>query len=296
MKHYKDIRVFIDRYAESFHKGDIISVTEKIDGANASFCLSDDGTELLAMSRKQVLDFKNTLRGFWNYVQTLDKHILDEHPNWICFGEMLVTHKIKYPEDKLNKFYLFDIWDKETEHYLPQTVVQEFAKEKGLLTVPIFYEGEYTSMKDLMKYVGTTKMGGERGEGIVVKNQSRLTTEDDKHPAYVKIVDESFKEANRVKIVDPEKMAARELSMKLTERVVTQARVEKNLLKLVDEGLIPEDFDLENMGSIMKILPKRIFEDCMKEEPEMVNEVGELFGKNCSSLTSKYVKEYIIHH
>ena len=295
MKHYKDIKVFVDKFAEFFNVGDEISVTEKIDGANASICLSDDGTKLLAMSRRQELDETNTLRGFWNYVQTLDVSLLKDHPSWVLFGEMLVTHKIKYPEDKLNKFYLFDIFDKESGHYLRQEIVQKFAKENNLNTVPVFYEGPFTSMEDLMKYVGTTKMGGEKGEGIVIKNQSRLLDDDDKRPAYVKIVDESFKEANRVKIVDPEKMAAKELSMKLTERVVTKARVEKNLLKLVDEGIIPEDFDLENMGTIMKVLPKKVFDDCLKEEKDMVLEVGEFFGKNCSTLTAKYVKNFIMN-
>lgn len=296
MKHYKDIKVFAERFAEFFNKGDIISVTEKIDGANASFCLSEDGTELLAMSRKNVLSATNNLRGFWNYVLTLDKNILADHPNWICFGEWLVTHKIKYPEDKLNKFYLFDIYDKETGHYLPQTEVQKFAKEHNILTVPVIFEGEFTSMDDLMKYVGTTQMGGEKGEGIVIKNQSRLTDDRDDRPAYVKIVDETFKETQRVKIVDPEKMAAKELATKLTEGIVTDARVEKNLLKLVDEGLIPEHFEMENMGDIMKVLPKRVIDDCIKEEPDKVIEIGDYFGKAVVGLVSKFVKNYIINH
>ena len=37
-----DIQNFQTKYAEGFNLGDIIQITEKVDGSNACLCLSDD--------------------------------------------------------------------------------------------------------------------------------------------------------------------------------------------------------------------------------------------------------------
>lgn len=45
---------------------------------------------------------------------------------------------------------------------------------------------------------------------------------------------------------------------------------------------------------VARLLPKRIFEDCMKEEREIVLACGEHFGKACSSTTMKYARNIIL--
>ena len=69
--------------------------------------------------------------------------------------------------------------------------------------------------------------------------------------------------------------------------------MEKILNKLVDEGIIPEDWDEHNMSAIAKNLSKRVYEDCVKEESETVEQVGEFFGKIASSISMKIAREML---
>ena len=46
------------------------------------------------------------------------------------------------------------------------------------------------------------------------------------------------------------------------------------------------------MGAIAKVLPKMMYEDCRKEEPEVVT-ACENFGKICGSLTMGYVRDML---
>ena len=62
--------------------------------------------------------------------------------------------------------------------------------------------------------------------------------------------------------------------------------------RFIDDGLIPEDWDEHNLREISKLLPKAMFEDCRKEEPETVMGIED-FGKICSKLSMNYAKEAI---
>ena len=77
MKHFMDIErlkrnenEFCNANCGVFHVGDIIQISEKVDGSNSSIEYVDG--KLIAYSRKQELNFNNTLAGFWNYVQNFD--------------------------------------------------------------------------------------------------------------------------------------------------------------------------------------------------------------------------------
>jgi hypothetical protein len=290
---YTDIDRLKDKYAMAFKPGEQITISEKIDGSNASF---DGG--LSAFSRRKVLDAENTLNGFYGFVQSLDaakvKEVLGE--NLIVFGEWLVKHTVKYPEDKMHKFYAFDVWNKETEQYLPWNEAKKVIAELGLNTAPIFYEGPFTSWEDIQKFVGKTEMGAEPcGEGIVIKSQDRLDNRSSNTPAYVKIVDARFSEVKgqkEQKQIDPEKLAAKQAQEALAATIVTERRVEKLLQKMVEDGVIPADWDEHDMGTIAKNLPKAMYADCVKEEPETVAQV-ENFGKIAAGISMKLVKGLI---
>lgn len=61
---------------------------------------------------------------------------------------------------------------------------------------------------------------------------------------------------------------------------------------MIDNGELPENWDEKNMGFIAKNLCKLVYEDCVKEESDIVNSI-ENFGKSCSSLTMKFIKEIL---
>jgi len=213
-------------------------------------------------------------------------------------------HTIKYPETRYKNFYMFDVWDTQVEEYLPHE--DTYAIFKGLenavqLTqqviyfVPIFYTGEFRGWDSVYQLVGQTMLGAEPcGEGVVIKSQDRLDNKNSRTPSYLKIVAEKFSEVHQDhhKPVDPEELKKREAERQYVASVATARRTEKCLQKLVDEGQLRPDWDEHDMGAIAKVLPKMMYEDCRKEEPEVVA-ACENFGKICGSLTMTYVRDML---
>ena len=75
-KNYIDIPRLKETYTSAFHTGDIIQITEKLDGSNASVQYDVDSSSICAYSRKQPLDFKNNLNGFYEFAQNMDVEFL----------------------------------------------------------------------------------------------------------------------------------------------------------------------------------------------------------------------------
>ncbi|MDE6708811.1 MAG: RNA ligase family protein [Oscillospiraceae bacterium] len=292
-KHYMDIEVLKPEMKDMFHEGDKIIIQEKIDGSNVSFQYDSETDSIQCFSRNQILSAENTLRGYYEWVQKLDKELvkLVLGDKLRMFGEWLVKHTVKYPEKRYNTVYCFDVFDTENKCWLPQNEVKSLADKLGLNYVPVFYEGKFTAWEDYNYLVGKTEMGGELGEGIVIKKQNNLSD----NIAYTKIVHERFKEVwKKVRHHSESSEEKREKKRleELTETVVTPARVEKILYKLVDEGILPEDFSMKDMKMIYKTLPSAVYHDCVKEVPEVVNQI-ENFGKFSNSICIRLAKEIL---
>lgn len=289
MKHYMDIsRIRTDDESEfsydntkGFEVGDHIQISEKIDGANSSIALDENGN-LVAFSRKNELSATNHLRGFWNFVQTLDKNQFADLGNMILFGEWLVPHTVKYLPESYNQWYVYDLYDKDTDQWLPQTKVKAFAEAHGLNYIHVLYDGPFISWEHCRTFLNNP-VYGDAAEGEVVKNQSKLNDPDIRSPFYLKIVNETFKETqlkNHVKkVLDPQHEADKKSAEEDAEKVVTEARVRKDINKMIDEGILPEQISPKDMGLIARNLPKRIFEDIMKEESNSIDISNQFIGK-----------------
>lgn len=236
--------------------GDEIIVQEKLDGANASF--KEDNCAVAAFSRNNKLDISNSLRGFYDFARKLDADSL--HPDYIYFGEWLVRHKLDYGENE-KQFYLYDIYDTKREEYREFELVESEAARLNLNLIPILYRGPYISFEHLQQFVGKSMLG-EVGEGVVVKNikyRDRFGNQ-----LFVKLVSDAFREMQQQKA--PKDPKAKTGEFEFIETFLTRPRVEKLLHKLVDEGILQEDFGLEDMGLILRHLGNRSYEDLMKEE------------------------------
>lgn len=306
MKHFVDIQVIREKDEEvmegifkksnigAFKVGDLISITEKIDGSNSSICL-EDGI-IKSFSRTQELDFKNNLDGFFQFAQTLDENVIfSKHTEYVIFGEWLRKNKIKYNPDFIKKWYVYSIWDKNNEKWLERDLVKAFCEECGLTYIHEFYYGPFISWEHCRSFLNSPNYG-DRQEGIVIRNLSTINDREIRFPHILKIVNDDFKESmkTRIRVIDPEKMAAKELANELMKSIVTKNRVEKILLKLRDEGIIPDELVPEDMKLISKNLPKRVYEDCVKEEPEIVEAAGEYAGKYCASISMQIAREIIL--
>lgn len=295
MKRYVDIQRLKDKYAMAFKKGEHIVCQEKLDGSNGQILFDAETGTLKAFSRRNELNQNNTLQGFYDFVQALDASIVSAAltSRYILFGEWAVKHTIRYPEDKMKQFYVFDVYDTETEQYMPWDFTKQIAEFIGLKTVPLFYDGPFISWEHIYSFVGKTEMGGEpTGEGVVIKSQDRLDNKFSGTPAYVKIVAKEFSEVHQSKPqkeIDPEKLAKKQADEALAATIVTERRIIKGLEKFIEDGIISEDWDEKSLGVIAKHLPRAIYNDCVKEEPETVAQI-ENFGKICGSLTMKLAR------
>jgi len=296
-KKYVNINRLKDKYAEGFKKDENITISEKIDGANASIQVKNG--IVIARSRRNELTPTNNLQGFYEYVQKMNFELIKQvlGSDIILFGEWLVKHTINYPQDKFKNFYVFDSYSISQNTYLPWEKTKEIAEKLNLNTVPIFYIGPFKDWDHVYSFVGKTEMNAEpTGEGIVIKSQDRLNKADDgRTPSYVKIVCEKFSEVHHSKTqkpIDPEKIAEKQRLEEMAKTIVTDRRVEKILQKFVEDGKIPEDWDEHNMRDIARNLPSAVYEDCVKEEEEVVKQI-EGFGKICNSITMYIVRNML---
>ena len=284
----------------AFESGDIIQITTKIDGANASISYDETTGKLEVFSRTNLLDQPGALRGFYDYVKTEIEPKTDWsiYKDFVFFGEWCVGHTCKYDSTWYNKWRVYDIWCKSAGRYVRQEHVRATCRLLGLEYIEELYYGPFISWNHCRSFLNKSTAYGPEQEGIVIKNQSKLGKEDNRAPAYLKIVNEKFKETQHSKKekkpIDPEVEAAKAEAAKLTASIVTEARVRKLILKLVDEGLVPAELQPKDMGAVMKLLPKRCFDDCLKEEPEVVKQLGEFAGKFIASETAKQARKIVV--
>ena len=80
----------------------------------------------------------------------------------------------------------------------------------------------------------------------------------------------------------------------LTKQVVTKPRIEKILFKLIDESKIKQDYTIEDMGAILKLLTPIVYEDVMEEESEMfINYEKEKVKRTIGKVVPAIVKEVL---
>lgn len=284
----------------AFEPGDIIQITTKIDGANASIAWDQTTGKLEIFSRTNLLDSPGALRGFYDYVKT----VVEPKANWesyvgfVFFGEWEVHHTCNYNKDVYGRWYIYDVWDKMSGKYCSQDFVKQFCKDHNFDYIEELYYGPFISWDHCRSFLSKSTAYGSEQEGIVIKNQSKLEDDNSRAPAYLKIVNERFKESQHSKKekkpVDPKAEAAKAEAAKLAASIVTEARVRKTILKLVDEGKLPVELQPKDMGAVMKLLPRLVFEDCVKEENETVKQLGEYAGKFIAAETAKQARKIVI--
>lgn len=299
----KEIKKYTDiiRYGKAstngvIQEGDYIGITEKLDGANASFCYDDTNDELgiSCYSRNTPVNESNRLRGFYDFVLNNIVSIKDElNPNYRYYGEWLVSHKVQYKPEAYQNFYMFSIWDDEKQQYLSDDIVISEAERLGLKTVPYLYRGKYISFEHLMGLVGKSDLALEpnTGEGIVVKNASYFDVHGKQ--IFVKLVSEKFAEVQKQKL--PKNPNVNQKEVDLVKSVLTIARVEKLIHKLVDEGQLKEDFEIEDMGIILRLLGNKVYDDIMKEEADLFKDyesdvIKRIVGKNTPNIIKEILK------
>lgn len=273
-----------------FDKDDDIVIQEKVDGSNSHIIANETGFE--SYSNNCILNENNHLKGFYFWCKEHYKQIPDKYFGLSIYGEWLTPHHCRYPVGAYGEFYVFDVM--ENGRYWEQSDVNKLAEECGFTYVPTFYVGKFQSWKHLMSFVGRTDLGGEKGEGIVVKNNSTLNSE---RTSYIKIVDVEFQETNVsrdvVKTVNMDEVLKVEHFHELIDGIITEARVRKIILKNVDSEILPVSWGSLSEDEIFNAIRSDVVQDCIKEEKEIVDMIGKRFGAFAMKRIKTVIKQLV---
>jgi hypothetical protein len=260
--------------------GDVM-VEEKIDGANTSVWIENGTLKCASRTRELTGGFN----GFVDYVNKHDgiKSYLNEFPNHRLYGEWLVKHTIPYSEESYKQFYLFDIFvmpqelvkvnvlpemtQEEIEEakmvetiragkWMPRSWIMEQAAKHDIKTPEVFAELQDPLPDAINEYVGKTTLG-EKGEGVVVKNEKFIN----KWGARVcaKVVTQEFKEDNAIVFGGNNKHSETYSEMKMVNEFMTAPRIKKVMQKL--QPTIDKRLDKEHTSRIIQTAYHDMFEE-----------------------------------
>jgi len=236
--------------------GDIIYVTEKVDGANARFIL--EKSEIVFGSRN-VNDLEEDNKQFGKYIRYIKEKVNPEDldQDLIYVGEFMTPHTLQYDWDNIPTFIGFDVLNKNTGLPLSPGYAKKKFEELGLEFVPILFKGTPREFLDKGKesFMSESKYRDGKPEGIVIKNPNRLNQYD--RPMYAKVVNEDFHE--KKKTFQPKKTKKQD-TYRLVDEYVTEARIRKILNKMtVEEGK-------ELSRKLTEPLFHRVINDTLQEE------------------------------
>lgn len=306
-KEYTHLERFGNDEVQGIELG-VAYIFPKIDGTNSSAWLEftnipseenvDYHAKLCGGSRTRELSLGSDNAGFFGWLLQ-QKHIvlfLSKYPKLRLYGEWLVPHSFKgYRETAWRKFYVFDVYNDETETYLSYEQYQPLLEEFGIEYIPplaIVKNGDY---ERFLHYVANNHFlcpdGGEAGEGIVIKNydyQNKFGRQ-----AFAKIVRQEFKELHARVMGAPDVNASMMNEERIVNRAVTQALVDKTWAKVCNA--MSRSPMAENYGR--RMIPQlldTVFYDVVREELwDSLKEInfGTVNFKTLKALTIRKIKE-----
>ena len=244
----------------------------KIDGTNSSCWLGEDGI-IYAGSRNRLLgeEREKDNAGFCKWVRSKEniKRFFNENPKLRLYGEFLVPHSVKtYRDDAWRKLYVFDVYNDETNKFLPYEEYEELLKKYDIECIPplvIIHNPTEEQLLHIMKENNTYLIedGKGVGEGIVIKNYDYINKFG--HVVWAKMVTNEFKEAHK------KAMGVNEINKPTIEELIvnkfcTESFIEKEyskiLLILENKG---ETFNSKHIPMLLNILYAEFIQEEMVE-------------------------------
>jgi len=256
----------------SLHKEEVegildtpVTVQEKVDGANVSIWMRDDGSIAYGSRTRELGD--DDFNGFGTYVKEHEKQLLDwfsKNPNCRLYGEWLVKHTITYPDEAYKKMYLYDIYLENAEINIEQNYVKDAAEFLGFEYPKLFFEDQIITLEQLTEVVGKSFIG-VNGEGVVIKNPTYKNKWG--NHVYAKKVHEKFKESNAIVFGGNNKHSESYWEMYVVNKYATLGRLNKIIQKFEPE--LSEKLDYKHIPEITG----RAYYDLLTEE------IWEIAGK-----------------
>lgn len=225
-----------------------VHVFPKLDGTNASTWLGAAYTENAVVrcgSRNRALSAEKDNAGFHAWVHGDDgcapslRAALEKFGGpWVIYGEWLVPHTFKaYREEAWRRFWIFDVFDRVQEKYVPYEAYagafEEFSLDviepRAIITNP--------SAEQLLGLMETNTYlvedGAGPGEGLTLKNYD-WTNRFGKQP-WAKLVRTEFKEKNAKAFGVPVFDGGFHVEAAIAEECVTATLVNKTRAKIMLE-------------------------------------------------------------
>ena len=242
-------------------------VFPKLDGTNGSVWY--DNGYIKAGSRNRVLSTENDNAGFYNAILKDERYnkFFEVYPHLTLYGEWLVPHSLQtYQDDAWRKFYVFDVYNRETEQHLHYDNWSLAAKYFGLDYLPPIAILKNPSHDDLQKCLEKNifliKDGQGIGEGVVIKNYD--FTNKFGNVVWAKLITNAFKMVHHQEMGAP--LVGGELvEEKIVNEYVTQHLVDKVYAKIINDhggwsskyipmllGVTFHDLITEEMWDILK--------------------------------------------
>ena len=245
--------------------GEVI-IEEKIDGSQFSFGLING--ELRFRSKGQEVFLNNPEKMFIQAVDVV-KGISDKlTEGYVYRCEYLSKPKhnvLNYSRIPTGHLIIFDIMIGE-EDYIGRSGKVWEAEHIGLEVVPLLYEGQVSSVNELVGLLDTESiLGGTNIEGFVIKNYNMFT--DDKKFACGKYVSEAFKEVHN-KEWKKHSSSGKDYIQLLVEQYRTEPRWQKAIQHLTESGQL--EGSPKDIGLLMTEVPKDIKCECEDEIKEQL--------------------------
>ncbi len=230
---------------KGFWKADYIYVTEKIDGSQFSFGVTEDG-DLHCRSRRQQIDLTNPgmFKAGVDTAQDLAyQGMLNEGWTYRCEYLSKPKHNtMAYERIPRGHLILFDV-DKGDQDYMTPDEVSDIAESLDLEAVRVLAAFDTKPLLEQVKKLLDIQsvLGGGTIEGVVLKNYDKFG--EDKKVLMAKLVSEDFKERHGSdwKKRNPSR---KDFIADLTEGLATDARWMKAVQHLREAGEIegiPQD-------------------------------------------------------
>lgn len=246
---------------------DEVVVEEKVDGSQFSFGVFDG--QLACRSHRKMLDTDAPESMFAGAVETVKRLAPMLRDGWTYRGEVLSKPKhntLAYDRTPAGNIILFDVMTDRPEWYLDRDEKNAEAERLGLEIVPELFRGRVESPAQLLAMLDRVScLGGQRIEGVVVKNNKRFSA--DGKPMFGKYVSESFKEVHRIDYKGRHPNRA-DIVDRIIEAHCTPARWEKAVQHLAEEGTLKGE--PQDIGQLMREAARDVSAECASDIKEVL--------------------------
>jgi hypothetical protein len=287
---YPSIYALGHRAVEELLLDDVIC-EEKIDGSQISFGKFNNELKIRSKGKEMIPDDPEKM--FTKGVETIKT--LDLHDGWTYRGEFLSKPKYNaLAYDRIPKGYiiLFDI-NVDEEKYLSYDEKKKECDRIGLECVPLLKTGKINSANDVLSFLELTSIfGGQKIEGVVIKNYSRFGR--DKKVLMGKYVSEAYKEVHRSewKISNP---TQGDVVQKLICEYKTHARWNKAIQHLREKGKLQNS--PKDIGNLLKEVKEDIKKECEDEIKDALYRWGiDQILRGCCGGLPEWYKEQLLNN